>query len=132
MLSLSSRVGSAAVLGLLACSLGGCITGTEVSYNEYQYDRYGGTEREYEHSIYSDPTTGTESETCRTVVKRRVDSFGDEVVRRNRVCDPPGQASTGEPWLRQAVPQNAYPDPVEPLSPPADVPDTGEAEVDPG
>jgi hypothetical protein len=78
MLSLSDRVGSAAVLGLLACSLGGCVTGTEVSYNEYQYDRYGGTEREYEHSIYSDPATGTESETCRTVVKRRVDSFGDE------------------------------------------------------
>ena len=86
MLSWSKRVGPAATLIAVATLLGGCVTGTEVSYSEYQYDRYGGTERTYERNLYADPSRGIESERCRTVVRRRINSFGEEVVMRERVC----------------------------------------------
>jgi hypothetical protein len=130
MLSFSNRVSSVATLITFATLLGGCVTGTEVSYNEYQYDRYGGTERTYEHNVYSDPAQGIESERCRTVVRRRINTFGEEVVRRDRVCDPTGEALTAEPRGRRAAPQGVYPSPVEP--PPADVPYIDGTEVDPG
>jgi len=120
MLSLSKRVGSATVVLLLASALGGCVTGAEVSYSEYQYDRYGGTERTYERNVYSDPTSGIESERCRTEVRRRINTFGEEVVRRERVCGPTGDVSTVEPWGRGTTPYSDYPGPAE--IPPADVP----------
>ena len=120
MLSLSNRVGSTAIVLLLASALGGCVTGAEVSYSEYQYDRYGGTERTYERNVYSNPTSGIESERCRTAVRRRINPFGEEVVRRDRVCGPRGEVSRAEPWGRRGVPQDDYPDAVE--LPPADVP----------
>jgi hypothetical protein len=41
MLSWSKRESLAAALIAVATALGGCVTGTEVSYSEYQYDRYG-------------------------------------------------------------------------------------------
>src|SRR5215203_6484527 len=118
MLSWFKRASPAATLIAFATLLGGCVTGTEVSYSEYQYDRYGGTERTYEHNVYSDPAQGIESERCRTV-GQRINTFGEEVVRRDRVCDPTGETITAEPWGRRAAPQGAYPSPVEP--PPADV-----------
>jgi hypothetical protein len=130
MLGWSRRVSSTATLIALASLLGGCVTGTEVSYSEYQYDRYGGTERTYEHNVYSDPAHGVESERCRTVVRRRINAYGDEVVRRDRICGPTGEASTAEPWSRRVSPQDGYPSPVEP--PPADVPYYDGAEAGPG
>lgn len=131
-MSLSNRVTSAAIALTLTGTLGGCVTGTEISYSEYGYDRSGVTERTYEHNVYSDPVSGIESERCRTIVKRRINAFGDEVVRRDRNCDMPGEAYGGEPWPRQAAPQSVYPSPVEPTLPPADVPDAGVTEIDPG
>src|SRR5215207_2241122 len=112
MLSWSNRVSPATTLTVVATLLGGCVTGTEVSYSEYQYDRYGGTERTYEHNVYSDPAQGIESERCRTVLRQRINTFGEEVVRRDRVCDPTGEALTAEPWGRRAAPQGFYPSPV--------------------
>jgi hypothetical protein len=120
MLSLSNRVGPTAIVLILASALGGCVTGAEVSYSEYQYDRYGGTGRTYERSVYSDPSFGIESERCRTEVRRRINTFGEEVVRRERVCGPEGEVSTVEPWGRRTTPYSDYPGPVE--LPPADVP----------
>ena len=129
MLSLPDRLKSTAFLIALAGALGGCVTGTEVSYNEYQYDRYGRTEQTYERNVYSDPANGIQRERCRTVVKRQINTFGEEVLGRTRVCDPTGQA---EPWMRQAAPQTAYPYPAEAPLPPADVPEAYGAEIDPG
>ena len=120
MLSWSQRSITTATLIILSGALGGCITGAEVSYSEYQYDPYGGTERTYERSVYSDPAYGIESERCRTVVRRRINAVGEEVVRRGRVCGPTDEITPAEPWERQATPQNAYPGPLEP--PPEDVP----------
>jgi len=120
MLSLSNRVGPTAIVLLLAGILGGCVTGTEVSYSEYQYDRYGGTERTYERNIYSDPAHGIESERCRTVVRRRLNALGEEVIRRDRDCGPTGELSDAEPWRHRAAPRSEYSDSVE--LPPADVP----------
>jgi hypothetical protein len=133
MLSLPKRVSTAATLIAFTSVLGGCVTGTEVAYSEYQYDRYGGTERTYEHSLYSDPANGIEIERCRTVVRRQVNPYGEEVVGRTRVCDPrSGQALREEPYLRQSAPRSTYPSPTEAPLPPADVPDLDGTEVDPG
>ncbi len=129
MLSLPDRLKSTAFLLAIVGALGGCVTGTEVSYSEYQYDRYGGTEQTYERNVYSDPANGIQSERCRTVVRRRMNTFGEEVFGRTRVCDPTGQA---EPWTRQAAPQTAYADPTEAPLPPADVPEAYGTEIDPG
>jgi hypothetical protein len=120
MLSWSKRVSLTATLTVVATLLGGCVTGTEVSYSEYQYDRYGGTEQTYERNLYADPSRGLESERCRTVVRRRINSFGEEVVRRDRVCVPAGEIESAETWDRQAPRRSGYPSPVEP--PPEDVP----------
>ena len=130
MLSRSRRVSSTATLIALAGLLGGCVTGTEVSYSEYQYDRYGGAEQIYEHNVYSDPALGIESERCRTIVRRRINAYGDEVVRRDRTCGPTGEVSTAEPWSHRASPQDGYPNHVEP--PPSDVPYYDGVEVGPG
>jgi hypothetical protein len=129
MLSLPDRPKSTAFLLAIVGALGGCVTGTEVSYSEYQYDRNGGAEQTYERNVYSDPANGIQSERCRTVVRRRMNTFGEEVFGRTRVCDPTGQA---EPWTRQAAPQAAYPDPTEAPIPPADVPEAYGTEIDPG
>src|SRR5918995_2618987 len=67
MLRLSKRASPNAALIAVATLLSGCVTGTEVSYSEYQYDRYGGTERTYERKLYADPSPGIEVERCRTV-----------------------------------------------------------------
>ncbi len=120
MLSLPKRVSTAATLVAFTSVLGGCVTGTEVAYSEYQYDRYGGTERTYERNLYADPSRGIETERCRTVVRRRLNNFGEEVVRRDRVCGPTGEIETAEPWVGRAPRRNAYPNLVEP--PPEDVP----------
>ena len=120
MLSWSDRVSPAATLTVVATLLGGCVTGTEVSYSEYQYDRYGGTERTYERNLYADPSRGIESERCRTAVRRRINSFGEEVVRRERVCNPTGEIEIAEPWIGRAPRRSVYSGPVEP--PPEDVP----------
>jgi hypothetical protein len=98
MVSRSKRVSPAATLIAIATLLGGCVTGTDVSYSEYQYDRYGGTERTYERNLYADPSHGMESERCRTVVRRRINNFGEEVVRRDRLCGPTGETEAAEPW----------------------------------
>jgi hypothetical protein len=119
MLSWSKRVRPIVTLTAVTILLGGCVTGTEVSYSEYQYDRYGGTERTYERNLYADPSRGIESERCRTVVRRRIDSFGEEVVRRERVCDPTGEIETAEPWIGRTPRRSIYSGPVEP---PEDVP----------
>jgi hypothetical protein len=95
------------------------VTGPEVSYSEYQYDRYGGTERTYERNVYADPSRGIESERCRTVIRRRIDSFGEEVVRHDRVCSPANEIEAAEPWERRAPRGIDYTTPVEP---PEDVP----------
>jgi hypothetical protein len=129
MLSLPDRLKSTAFLLAIVGALGGCVTGTEVSYSEYQYDRNGGAEQTYERNVYSDPANGIQSERCRTVVRRRMNTFGEEVFGRTRVCDPTGQA---EPWTRQAAPQAAYHDPNEAPIPPADVPEAYGIEIDPG
>jgi hypothetical protein len=120
MLSSYKRVSLAAALIAVATALGGCVSGTEVSYSEYQYDRYGRTERTYERNIYADPSRGIESERCRTVVRTRLNNFGEEIVRRDRVCGPTGEIETAEPWVGQAPRRNAYPSLVEP--PPEDIP----------
>ncbi len=120
MLNSYKRASLAAALIAMATALGGCVTGTEVSYSEYQYDRYGGTERTYERNLYADPSRGIESERCRTVVRRRIDSFGEEVIRRGRVCGSIDEIEAAEPWERRAPRHNRYPSPVEP--PPEDVP----------
>jgi len=130
MLSWSNRLSSPAVLLTLAMALAGCVAGTEVSYSEFQHDRYGGTERVYEHSLYSDPANGIQSERCRTVVERRANAWGEERLTRARDCGPTGLASAGEPWTR-SPPQEGYPDPVDPALPPADVPDEDGAELAP-
>jgi hypothetical protein len=113
------RASTTATLIILSGALGGCVTGAGVSYSEYQYDRYGGTERTYERNVYSDPAYGVESERCRTVVRRRINAVGEEVVRRDRVCGPTDEITPAEPWERQVTPQNVYPGPAEP---PEDVP----------
>lgn len=120
MSSWSKRVSPTATLIAVATLLGGCVTGTEVSYSEYQYDRHGGTERTYERNLYADPSRGIETESCRTVVRRRLNNFGEEVVRRDRICGPTGEIETAEPWVGRAPRRNAYPSLVEP--PPEDVP----------
>ena len=120
MLSWSKRVSPAATLIAVATLLGGCVTGTEVSYSEYQYDRHGGTERSYERSLYADPSRGIEIERCRTVARRQINRFGEEVVRRDRVCGPTGGIETTEPWERRAPRRNVYSSPAE--LPPEDVP----------
>jgi hypothetical protein len=120
MLSWSKRVSPTATLMAVATLLGGCVTGTEVSYSEYQYDRYGGTERIYGRNLYADLSRGIETERCRTVVRRRLNNFGEEVVRRDRVCGPTDEIESAEPWVGRAPSRNAYPSPVEP--PPEDVP----------
>jgi hypothetical protein len=120
MLSSSKRLSLAAALIAVTTALGGCVTGTEVSYSEYQYDRYGRTERTYERNLYADPSRGIESEMCRTVVTRRIDSFGEEVVRRGRVCGSTGDIETAGPWERRAPRHSRYSSPVEPA--PEDVP----------
>jgi hypothetical protein len=117
--SWSKRVSSATILFATATLLAGCVTGTEVSYSEYQYDRYGRTERTYERNLYADPSRGIESERCRTVSRRRINSFGEEVVRRDRVCSPASEIEAAEPWERRAPHGNDYSTPVEP---PEDVP----------
>jgi hypothetical protein len=119
MLSWSKRVSPAAALIAVATLLGGCVTGTEVSSSEYEYDRHGGTERTYERNLYADPSRGIESERCRTVVRRRLNSFGEEVVRRDRVCGPTGEIETAEPWVGRGPRRSGYPSPIEP---PEDVP----------
>jgi hypothetical protein len=108
------------MLIILSGALGGCVTGAGGSYSEYEYDRYGGTARTYERNVYSDPAYGIETERCRTVVRRRINAVGEEVVRRDRVCGPTDDITPAEPWESQATPQNVYPGPVEP--PPEDVP----------
>ena len=132
MLSLPDRLKPTAFLVALVGALGGCVTGTEVSYSEYQYDRYGRTEQTYERNVYSDPANGIQSERCRTVVRRRINTFGEEVHGRTRVCGPAGQASNEEPWMRQPAPRFADPDPAEAPIPPADVPEAYGTEIDPG
>ena len=119
-MSWSNQVRPAATMITLATLLGGCVTGTEVSYSEYQYDRYGGTERTYERDVYADPSHGIESERCRTVSRRRFNSFGEEVVGRERICSSTGEMETAEPWMGQTPRENVYPSPIEP--PPEDVP----------
>jgi hypothetical protein len=108
MLSWSKRASLTATLIAAATLLGGCVTSTEVSYSEYQYDRYGGTERTYERNLYADPSHGIEIERCRTVVRRRINSFDDEVVRRDRVCSPTDEIEAAEPWERGAPLRNDY------------------------
>lgn len=130
MLSWSNRLGLSAILLAFAAALAGCVAGTEVSYSEFQHDRYGGTERVYEHSLYSDPANGIQSERCRTVVERRTNAFGEEYVERARDCGPTGLASTGEPWTH-SPPQEVYPDPDDSALPPADVSDEDGAELAP-
>ena len=120
MVSWSKRVSPTATLIVIATSLGGCVTGTEVSYSEYQYDRYGGTGRMYERNVYADPSLGIESERCRTVSRRRINRFGEEVLQRNRICGPTGEIVTAQPWVGRVPRRNAYPSPVEP--PPEDIP----------
>jgi hypothetical protein len=120
MLSWSKRVSPAATLIAMATLLGGCVTGTEVSYSEYQYDRYGGTERTYERNLYADPSRGIEIERCRTIARQHINRFGEEAVRRDRVCGPSGEIETAEPWERQAPRRNVYSGPAE--LPPEDVP----------
>jgi hypothetical protein len=119
MMSWSKRAGPIAAMIAVAALLGGCVTGTEISYSEYQYDRYGGTERTYERNLYADPSRGIEVERCRTVARQRINRFGEEVVRRDRVCGPSGEIETAEPWERRAPRRNLYPSPIEP---PEDVP----------
>jgi hypothetical protein len=120
MLSWFKRASPAATLIAAAALLGGCVTGTEVSYSEYQYDRYGGTERTYERNLYADPSRGIESERCRTVVRRRINSFGEEVVRRERVCNPTGEIEIAEPWIGRAPRRSVYSGPAARV--PEDVP----------
>jgi hypothetical protein len=96
--SWSKRASLTATVIAAATLLGGCVTGTEVSYSEYQYDRYDVTERTYERNLYADPSRGIESERCRTVVRRRINRFGEEVVSRDRVCGPTGEIEAAEPW----------------------------------
>ena len=114
MLSWSKRESLAAALIAVATALGGCVTGTEVSYSEYQYNRYDVTERTYERNLYADPPRGIESERCRTVVRRRINRFGEEVVSRDRVCGPTGEIEAAEPWGVRAPRRNVYPSPGEP------------------
>ena len=114
MLGWSKQVRSAAALITVAALLGGCVTGIEVSYSEYQYDRRGGTESTYEHNLYADPPRGIKSERCRTVVRRRLNNFGEEVVRRDRVCGPTDEVETAKPWVDRGPRRNAYPGPIEP------------------
>ena len=120
MLGWSKRVSPTATLIAVAILLGGCVTGTEVSYSEYQYDRYGGTERTYERNVYADPSHGIESERCRTVSRQRINRFGEEVVRRDRICGPAGEMRSAEPWMGRTPRESVYPSPFEP--PPEDVP----------
>jgi hypothetical protein len=120
MLSWSKRASLTATVIAAATLLGGCVTGTEVSYSEYQYDRYGGTERTYERNLYADPSRGMESERCRTVSRRRINSFGEEVIRRDRLCGPAGEIQSAEPWVGRAPRRSIHPSPIEP--PPEDVP----------
>jgi hypothetical protein len=117
--SWSKRASLTATVIAAATLLGGCVTGTEVSYSEYQYDRYDVTERTYERNLYADPPRGIESERCRTVVRRRINRFGEEVVSRDRVCGPTGEIEAAEPWGVRAPRRNDYTTPVEP---PEDVP----------
>ena len=119
MLRLSKRASPNAALIAVATLLSGCVTGTEVSYSEYQYDRYGGTERTYERNLYADPSRGIEIERCRTVARQHINRFGEEVVRRDRTCGPSGEIETAEPWERRAPRRDVYSGPIEP---PEDVP----------
>lgn len=108
MLILSKRLGSVAGLAVLAGALGGCVTGSQVSYSAYQYSPYGSPARTYERNVYSDSAHGLEAERCRTVIKRRINPYGEEVVRRDRICGPTGDVSAAKPWSRRSVRRNSY------------------------
>ncbi|TXM69357.1 hypothetical protein [Methylobacterium sp. WL120] len=54
-------------------------------------------------------------ERCRSFVKRRIDAYGEEVLRRVRVCDEPGGYDEG-PRRRPVFYDH-------PPRPPADIPD---------
>ena len=63
------------------------------------------------------PEFGPPSERCRVFVKRRIDPYGEEVVRRVRVCDEPGGYNDGPP--HRAIFLDGPP------LPPAGIPDHG-------
>lgn len=98
----------AVMLAGVASTLGGCVTGSEVSYSEYQYNPYSGTERVYEHSLSVDPRQGAQTETCRTTIRRHVAPFGGEFDRRVQVCDEAPGGYGGEPLSPDNVPQSVY------------------------
>lgn len=61
------------------------------------------------------PEFGPRSERCRVFVKRRIDPYGEAVVRRVRVCDEPGGYGDGPPHRAIFL--------DEPPPPPAGIPD---------
>jgi len=113
-----------AVLMIVGGTLGGCVTGTEVSYGQYQYDPYGRTERVYERSVYADPSQGIQSETCQSTVRSRVGPFGGEFDRRTELCEETPAVYGSEPLSPNDLPPSVYQSPNEPPLPSGAIPDT--------
>ena len=66
-----------------------------------------------------------EGEACRVIVKRRVDEFGERVVRRVRICEVDDISSPRRRWSPHPVPPR---DLGAPSRPPFDVDDNQEEE----
>jgi hypothetical protein len=70
------------------------------------------------------PAAPIETQTCRTIIKRRVNDFGDVVVIRNQVCAE-GAGYGREPWI-EPYRGGVYPsDPNVPLAQPDDIGEPG-------
>jgi hypothetical protein len=50
------------------------------------------------------PTAFTEGEVCRVIVKRRLNEFGELVVRRIRICEEDGAAYPRHRWSGHQIP----------------------------
>ncbi len=74
-------------IAVLGTALAGCTTSADVSYSEYRFGPGFATERVYENRVYGDAAQGLGAESCRVVVRRHVNPFGEVSSREETVCD---------------------------------------------
>ncbi len=72
---------------VVAAALGACTTSADFSYSENRAGPGFETERVYENRVYGDTGAGLGAESCRVVVRRQVNVFGEVSAREETVCD---------------------------------------------
>jgi hypothetical protein len=87
---LVERLKSVSAVALIACGVGGCAASAGISYAEYRSSTVGGTGRLYESSIQGDTQRGFAAETCKTVISRRANGFGENTLAEETVCEETG------------------------------------------